>query len=172
VGASGSYAVRVAVPTDLLAVVRLIDRVPPGTPSELTATQRATWSRMLATADLTVYVAERRGEVVGTTSLLLMPHLTYDCHPTGFVEPVVVSDAHRRRGVGRLMLERVLADAQRAGVRKLQVLSHKRHAGDGAHDFYRSLGFQAEAEGFRLYLGSGAAVPQEGSFTGTPAESP
>jgi hypothetical protein len=32
------------------------------------------------------------------------------------------------------------------------VLTHKRHAIDGAHDLYRALGFKAEAEGFRLYL--------------------
>ena len=36
---------------------------------------------------------------------------------------------------------------------KIQLLSHKRHAHDGAHRLYRSLGFEPEAEGFRLYLG-------------------
>jgi hypothetical protein len=28
----------------------------------------------------------------------------------------------------------------------------ERQALDGAHDFYRSVGFEAEAEGFRRYL--------------------
>ena len=32
------------------------------------------------------------------------------------------------------------------------LLSHKRHAADGALDFYRSLGFEPEAEGFRFYI--------------------
>ena len=50
------------------------------------------------------------------------------------------------------MVERVLSDARAAGCHKVQLLTHKRHATDGAHDFYRSLGFVAEAEGFRLYL--------------------
>lgn len=36
---------------------------------------------------------------------------------------------------------------------KIQLLSHKRHAHDGAHRLYRSLGLEPEAEGFRLYLG-------------------
>jgi hypothetical protein len=44
-------------------------------------------------------------------------------------------------------------DAQMASCRKVQLLSHKRRADDGAHAFYRSLGFQPEPEGFRLYLG-------------------
>lgn len=50
-------------------------------------------------------------------------------------------------------LERILDDARDAGCHKVQLLSHKRHATDGAHHFYRSVGFTPEAEGFRLYLG-------------------
>ena len=110
------------------------------------------WARMLATPDLTVYVAEGGGEIVGTTSLLVLPNLTYDCRPTAFFEPMVVVEAHRRRGVGRLLVERVLDDARAAGCWKVQVISHKRHAEDGAYAFYESLGFEGEATGFRLYL--------------------
>ena len=150
--APGPYRVRIAQPADLLDIVRLIDRAPARTFPELTATQQATWSQMLGTPNLTIYIGEVRAEVVGTTSLLLMPHLTYECRPTAFVEPMVVAEAHRRRGVGRMLMERVLDDAKQARVRKVQLLSHKRHADDGAHEFYRSLGFRAEAEGFRLYL--------------------
>ncbi len=47
---------------------------------------------------------------------------------------------------------RVLADARAAGCNKVQLLSHKRHALDGAHRLYTGLGFEPEAEGFRLYL--------------------
>ena len=42
--------------------------------------------------------------------------------------------------------------ATTAGYHKIQLLTHKRHAHAGAHEFYRSLGFVDEAEGFRLYL--------------------
>ncbi len=114
---------------------------------------------MLITPDLTLYVTEAAAEVVGTTSLLVMPHVTYHCQPTGFIEPLVVAPAHRRRGVGRMMVNRLLEDARAAGCHKIQVLSHKRHRDDGAHDFYRSLGFTAEAEGFRLYLSGERGAP-------------
>jgi|SRR5450631_817026 GNAT superfamily N-acetyltransferase len=110
------------------------------------------WERMMATEDLTVYVAERDGEVVGTCCLLVMPNLTYDCHPTAYVEAVVVAEAHRRRGVARMMLARLLHDARIMSCRKVQLLSHKRHAEDGGHALYRSCGFEPEAQGFRLYL--------------------
>ncbi len=145
-------AVRVAEDRDLIDVLCLIDDTRGRRTCEVTETERSTWSRALETPNLSIYVAEVGSEVVGTTSLLVMPHVTYGCRPTAFIEPMVVAQAHRRRGVGRALMERVLVDAREAGVRKVQLLSHKRHAGDGAHDFYRGLGFAAEAEGFRLYL--------------------
>jgi GNAT superfamily N-acetyltransferase len=110
------------------------------------------WRRMLQTADLTVYLADEGDATVATASLLLMPNLTYDCAPTAFIEAVVVVPHRRRQGIATAMLERILADARRAGCNKVQLLSHKRHADDGAHDLYRKAGFDSEAEGFRLYL--------------------
>jgi GNAT superfamily N-acetyltransferase len=81
-----------------------------------------------------------------------MPNITYDCAPTVFVEAVVVVPTHRRRGIATMIMQVVLDDARAAGCNKVQVLSHKRHAADGAHVLYESLGFEPEAEGFRLYL--------------------
>jgi GNAT superfamily N-acetyltransferase len=149
---ASSYAVRKASAGDLLAVVRLYERTPDLAADRLSSRQRAMWNRMMATKDLTVYLAETHQQAVGTATLLVMPHVTYDCRPTAFIEAMVVAQAHRRRGVGRMLLGRLLDDARATACRKVQLLSHKRHGGDGAHDFYRSLGFTAEAEGFRLYL--------------------
>jgi GNAT superfamily N-acetyltransferase len=138
-------------------VLRVQERSPGLAPDQVTVRQRATWDRMLATDGLTVYVATGPGgDIVGIVSLLVMPNLGYDCHPSAFVEAMVVTEPHRRRGVGRLLVDRLLADAAAASCHKVQLLTHKRHATDGAHDFYRALGFEAEAEGFRLYLDRGA----------------
>jgi single-stranded DNA-specific DHH superfamily exonuclease len=51
-----------------------------------------------------------------------------------------------------LLLQQALKDAHAASCRKIQLLSHKRHGNDGAHDLYRAMGFTPKAEGFRLYL--------------------
>jgi ribosomal protein S18 acetylase RimI-like enzyme len=144
------YSVREAAPADLAGVVRVLERT--AADVAISGRQETMWARMLATDDLTVFVAETGGEVVGTTSLLVLPNLTYDCRPTAFFEPMVVAHAHRRRGAGRLLVEAVLAGARDAGCWKVQVVSHVRHADDGAYDFYRALGFTGEATGFRLYL--------------------
>lgn len=106
---------------------------------------------MIDTIGLTVYLAEVNGEAIGTATLLTMPNLTYDCAPTAFIEAVVVAADHRRQGIATELMRRILDDARSAGCNKVQLLSHKRHATDGAHRLYTGLGFEAEAVGFRLY---------------------
>ena len=117
----------------------------------VTEVEHTTWARMMARMDLTVYLAELDSEPVGTATLLLLPNLTYRCAPSAFVEAVVVALDHRRKGIATTIMRQILADTRVAGCNKIQLLSHKRHATDGAHRLYTSLGFEAEAEGFRLY---------------------
>lgn len=107
----------------------------------------------MATAGLTVYVAEvDDAGVVATATAMVMPNVTYGCAPTVFIEAVVVMPEHRRRGIARAMMQKLLADARASGCHKVQLLSHVRHAHDGAHRLYTSMGFEPEAVGFRLYL--------------------
>lgn len=146
-----SILVRTAAEADLEAVLAVLRRT--GEP-EVRAVDRATWSEMLATPNMSVHLAELGGRVAGTATLLVMPNLGYDCHPSAFIEAVVVSEPHRRQGVGAALIECVLAEAADRSCRKVQLLSHKRHRDDGAFAFYESLGFTAEAEGFRRYLSS------------------
>jgi len=151
----GPISVRPAQAGDLLAVLRLHahDLSADEAPTSATARQQETWEQMLATENLSVYVADDEAAgTVGTATMLTMPNLGYDCRPSAFIEAMVVAANHRRRSVGRLLLKHALADAEAQGCRKIQLLTHKRHVDDGAHAFYRSLGFTAEAEGFRRYL--------------------
>ncbi len=170
--AKGTYRVRQASSADLLAVLEVLAQNKPQAPDRVTPLppvptdhQRATWGRVTSTRGLSVYLAvhveehqqlaapeQKRQQPAGTAAMLLMPHLTYDCRPSAILEAVVVAYPHRRRGVASLLLQRALEDARAASCYKVQLLSHKRHADDGAHELYRSLGFSAEAEGFRLYL--------------------
>jgi GNAT superfamily N-acetyltransferase len=88
--------------------------------------------------------------VTGTADMLIVENLTYEGRPWVIVENVVVDQKHRRHGVGRALFEEVFRRAREAHCCKVQLLSLK-HRKD-AHEFYRSLGFQSLAEGFRLHL--------------------
>jgi GNAT superfamily N-acetyltransferase len=158
--AASAFSVRVAHHDDLQAVLQIHAEHEAGRSVAISVSKRQaeTWRNMMATRDLMVYVAEIGDVLVGTATALVMPNVTYDCAPTVFVEAVVVTPRYRRQGIATAILERVLVDATAAGCNKVQLLSHKRHATDGAHGLYTSLGFEAEAEGFRRYLQGPPAV--------------
>ena len=152
-----SLLIRVAEEDDLLPLLRLFSRADEGLNPAVSAAERSevsTWSEMLRTDNLTTYVAVIDGVLIGTALFVMIPNLGYGCRRSGFIEAMMVSSKHRRDGVATQLLHRILDDARASGCHKIQLLTHKRHATDGAHAFYRSIGFESEAEGFRLYLDS------------------
>ncbi len=105
---------------------------------------------VLAQPGRQILVAEVDGNVVGTADLLIVPNLTHGGAPWAVVENVVVDEAVRRRGVGGTLMTEIVRRCEDAGCYKVQLLSHKQRT--QAHQFYRSVSFEAVAEGFRRYL--------------------
>ncbi len=95
-------------------------------------------------------VATVDGRVLGTADLLVVPNLTHHAKPWAIVENVIVGEAVRRTGVGKALMEHLIELARAAGCYKLQLLSGKQRR--EAHEFYRRLGLDAVAEGFKIYL--------------------
>lgn len=172
--AAATCTVRTAGPEDLPAVLAVHARRDRGgdVPRPASDLEVQTWMRMMRSENLTVYLAEVNYQVVGTATLITMPNLTYGCAPTAFVEAVVVAVGHRRKRIATAIMRRLLRDAGSAGCNKVQLLSHKRHATDGAHRLYTSLGFEPEAEGFRLYLQQVPAAVQAAKRHSTIPEAP
>jgi GNAT superfamily N-acetyltransferase len=110
----------------------------------------AVLAKILADPGRELVVAVVDGEPVGTADLLVVTNLTYGGRPWGIVENVVVAEAARRKGVGRALMQHLIALAREAGANKLQLLSGKQRT--EAHELYRSVGMQALAEGFRIYF--------------------
>jgi GNAT superfamily N-acetyltransferase len=67
------------------------------------------------------WVAEEAGRVVGLSGLLGDPAETE-------IEPVVVSAAHRGRGIGRRLVERMLEEARARGARSVSIRPVARNA--------------------------------------------
>jgi GNAT superfamily N-acetyltransferase len=150
VGMMRSLVIRPAVAGDLDAVLELLAQLHPERPELPVADDaRGTWARMLAEPNRTVFVARLDGTVCGTADLLVVTNLTHAARPWSIVENVVVDEAHRRRGVGRLLMDVVVRSAREAGAYKVQLLSAE---GRDAHHFYEALGFEPRAQGFRLYF--------------------
>jgi len=110
---------RAAAPSDLPAIERL-----------LTASNLPLDGVMEALPSFVV--AESAGELVGVAGL-------EPCRDNALLRSVAVSDAWRSRGVGRALVERVIAEAEARGVRALYLLTTT------AERWFPSLGFRTIA---------------------------
>lgn len=95
-------------------------------------------------------VAEEGGVVVGTTVLAVLPGFAHGTLPFAVVEYVVVDGNYRSKGIGNLMMESVKSLAKEAGCYKIMLTSDLRR--ERAHKFYKSVGFEDSAAGFRFYF--------------------
>ena len=90
------------------------------------------------------------GDIIGTVTLAILPGLTHDASPFAVVEYVVVDESHRRCGIGKMLMDYVVDRAQEAGCYKIMLTSDRRRT--ESHKFYKSIGFEDSAAGFRRYL--------------------
>jgi GNAT superfamily N-acetyltransferase len=147
--------VRTATEKDIPRILELYEQLSMTTPAPGTLPPdpeecRAAFSKMAAIPGYSLLVAEEGKEILGTTVLVILPGLAHDVSPFAVVEYVVVDEKHRRRGIGKLLMDDVIERAKEAGCYKIMLTSDNRR--EEAHDFYRSLGFEASAHGFRLYF--------------------
>ncbi len=94
-----------------------------------------------------LYVVVREGEAIGTFALLIMDNLAHQGMPSGIVEDVVVHEAWRGKGIGKLMMQFAMDHCKKIGCYKLVLSSNIKRV--TAHQFYESLGFQKHGYSFR-----------------------
>jgi GNAT superfamily N-acetyltransferase len=95
-------------------------------------------------------VAEEAGEVIGSLMLVIVPNLSHGAKPWAIIENVIVDEEYRRRGVGRLLMEYAVNRAKEADCCRIGLMSNV--VRDESHQFYRDMGFEASAYGFRQYF--------------------
>lgn len=102
---------------------------------------------------LELLVGVEAEQVVATAQLTWMRHLSYvgglKCH----VESVRVRSDLRGRGLGRELMEHVLAEATRRGAARVELTSNVQRG--RAHAFYAGLGFVASHVGMKYHLQEG-----------------
>lgn len=92
---------------------------------------------LVANDDTVLFLASVDDEIVGSLTL------AFYRIPTGmkaWIEDVVVDDAVRGRGVGRLLNEAALAEAQRRGAKDVSLTS--RPSREAANRLYQRIGFE------------------------------
>jgi GNAT superfamily N-acetyltransferase len=142
--------VRVATEADITRILELYQELT-GERHDLTQHEtKPLFDEIKAMPGHELLVAEEDGVVVGTMVLLIVPNFSHGALPWAMVENLVIDPAHRRKGIGRLLMDYALSLAREAGCYKLQLLSSTKRK--EAHRFYKRLGFKTSAYGFRSYL--------------------
>jgi N-acetylglutamate synthase-like GNAT family acetyltransferase len=95
-------------------------------------------------------VAEYEGDVVGTVALFIIPNLSHGATPYALVENLVVNHKCRRKGIGKKLMQYSIARARQEGCHRIELCSSKGRR--EAHRLYQSVGFKAEAYGFRIWF--------------------
>ncbi|ACA18700.1 GCN5-related N-acetyltransferase [Methylobacterium sp. 4-46] len=150
-----ALAIRVAVPDDLEAIVRLHEADAVGghgdawTPENRPA-YAAALAAIAASPDCDLYVVLEGGEVVGSFQLSFRQGITSRGARQAVLESVQVRADRRSRGVGARMVEEAERLARAGGATSLQLTSNKRRV--DAHRFYERLGYARSHEGFRKPL--------------------
>lgn len=133
---------------DLPGVLSLYRQLYPELDIAPTDRVRDAWATTLATPGRLVLVAESAAELVGTADLTVLPNTAHRGDPYLLVENVVVDQAHRRSGIGALLLDAARAHGRAAGCYKLQLSADD----PDASAFYEAVGLRATARTFKEYL--------------------
>lgn len=113
-------------------------------------TSEAAFCEILESPSRVILAAVDRGAIVATLDLFVMANMTRGGRPWAGIENLVVHAEHRRRGIGKALMEVAVDLAVEQGCYKLQLVSHQRRS--AAHDLYRQIGFDAPVHGYRRYL--------------------
>jgi GNAT superfamily N-acetyltransferase len=95
-------------------------------------------------------VAEQGGGIVGCLQLTFIPGLSLKGLWRGQIESVRIAASRRGSGLGHVMLEWAIEECRRRGCGLVQLTMNKTR--DDTLRFYKSLGFEATHEGFKLTL--------------------
>lgn len=95
-------------------------------------------------------VAEADGEIVGCLQLTFIPGLSLKGLWRGQIESVRIAASRRGQGHGHVMIEWAIEECRKRGCGLVQLTMNKTR--DDTLRFYRSLGFEATHEGFKLTL--------------------
>jgi GNAT superfamily N-acetyltransferase len=108
------------------------------------------FDEIAASADNTLFVAEREGQVVGTFQVTLIPGIASRGRRRAKFESVHVAPECRSMGIGAVMIASAIEFARSRGAELVELTSNKSRL--DAHRFYRTLGFDQSHEGFKIVV--------------------
>lgn len=104
----------------------------------------------LADPNCTILVARSGTDTIGCIQMNVIAGLSYRGIKRVLIEDMRISTAFRGKGIGRLLLEAALHEAQAQGCGLAELFAHQDRK--DAHAFYEACGFHSNHKGFRKML--------------------
>ena len=106
--------------------------------------EKQAFEEILASENLQLMVAEVEGNLVASCYLNIIPNMTRNGRPYAVIENVITDQEHRKRGIGKAILDRAVETAKWAGCYKVMLMSGR--SDESVHHFYRGCGFDGDAK--------------------------
>ena len=128
-----------ARPADLSGLLELYAEFHPDDPPPDPEKAKSIWIRLMGAEGTTVIVARADEALVGTCTLTVVPNLARGGRAYALIENVITRADHRRRGIGRAVLEAALRRAWDADCYKVMLATGSRR--QETLRFYEKAGF-------------------------------
>lgn len=99
---------------------------------------------LLDTESAIVLVAQEEESVIGMATIQKLVSTAMGEY-VGIIEDVIVSETHRGRGIGKSLLEALIVESEKAGLKRLALGAD--HRNNNAIAFYQKLGFRTSNMG-------------------------
>ena len=134
---TAQVSIRALGPDDTPSALALYTELTFGPPTD----DADAFSRVLAHSGTQVLGAFNDGALVAMLTLHVLPNVTWGARPYGLIENVITTQSHRKRGIGKMLMQHATQTAWDANAFKVMLMTGQRR---GATGFYRSAGFSSE----------------------------
>lgn len=90
------------------------------------------------------FIAKDHGKIIASCYICIIPNLTYNGKSIGYIENVITDKNHRRKGIGKRLMEMAIEYAKQENCYKVVLQSGIKRT--EAHTFYEKIGFNGESK--------------------------
>ena len=106
-------------------------------------TSKSIWQN-IKDQNIKYFVAKENGKIISSCYICIIPNLTRDGRSIGFIENLITDEKHRRRGIGKTVMENAIKYAKEQNCYKVLLQSGNKRT--DAHPFYEKLGFDGTSK--------------------------
>ncbi len=141
---------REAVKKDIPSLLKLYEQLNPEDTSLDLSMANNIWDK-IEKSETKYFIALDHEKIIASCFISIIPNLTRNGQPIGFIENVITDTTYRRKGLGKKVMDMAIEYAKSNNCYKVLLQSNNKRK--EAHLFYESIGFNGDSKkAFELRL--------------------